>query len=248
MRIAIFSDIHGNVISLKAVLAHIEKAQIDKLICLGDVATMGPRPKETVSLLRQLECTFIMGNHDEYVLDPEVGRSYMDAEWFVRTICWGQSQLSEDDLAFIRAFLPFCEFKLPNGDTMLCYHGSPKSNTDILLPMTPPTSVDNLIGYHPARIMVGGHTHIQMMRQHKGKLLINAGSVGMPFEQALFIHAPRLLPWAEYVIVHADEEKVSAELVRVPIDLAAVKESALTSTHPEKEEWAGNWMSPSEIR
>ncbi|RMD48742.1 MAG: metallophosphatase family protein, partial [Candidatus Thermofonsia bacterium] len=94
MRIAIFSDIHGNVISLKAVLAHIEKAQIDNLICLGDVATMGPRPKETVSLLRQLECTFIMGNHDEYVLDPEVGRSYMDAEWFVRTIRWGQSQLS----------------------------------------------------------------------------------------------------------------------------------------------------------
>ncbi|MCZ7674318.1 MAG: metallophosphatase family protein [Chloroflexi bacterium] len=73
------------------------------------------------------------------------------------------------------------------------------------------------MGGNKATVMAGGHTHMQMMRQHKGIMLINAGSVGMPFEQALFVHSPRYLPWAEYAIVSCENHVASVDLRRVPV-------------------------------
>lgn len=247
MRVAILSDIHGNLISLEAVLTDLERQKIDQIVCLGDVATLGPQPKETVARLRQLDATFIMGNHDTYLIDPAKAKQYVDAPWFLNKVNWCIEQLSDDDLDFVKQFLPYTKISLPSKIEMLCYHGSPDSNTDILLPMTPPTTVDTMLGGYRCHIMVGGHTHIQMMRQHKGTLLLNAGSVGMPFEQALFIHAPRLLPWAEYLIVNAEPQGVSADLRRVKIDLDQVRQTARESTMPEKDIWAQNWMDPDGI-
>ena len=248
MRMAILSDIHGNLVSLDAVLKDIKRYQVDQIICLGDVATMGPQPRETVARLRQLDATFVMGNHDEYVLDPVTASRYVDAGWFVDKVRWCAEQLTTDDLAFIKRFVPYHKVPLLPGIDILCYHGSPTSNTDILLPMTPPTTVDTMLSGFRCQIMVGGHTHIQMMRQHKGALLLNAGSVGMPFEQALFIHAPRLLPWAEYIIIEANAQGISANLHRVEINLDAVRQAALDSTMPENTMWAQNWMEPGDLQ
>ena len=75
MRVALISDIHGNLVALETVLAEIERDEPDHIVCLGDVAATGPRPHETVERLRALEGSVVMGNTDAPMLGPmpEVG-------------------------------------------------------------------------------------------------------------------------------------------------------------------------------
>ena len=90
--------------------------------------------------------------------------------------------------------------------------------------------------------MAGIH-HVQMMRQHKGTLVINAGSVGMPFEQTPFVRTPRLLPWAEYTMLSWIDGVLSVDLRRVPVDLDELKQIALDSSMPDRFDWVRNWLS-----
>ena len=66
MRVALISDIHGNAVGLEAALADIRKIGVDKIVCLGDLATVGPRPAECIDAVRDLECPVVMGNVDYY--------------------------------------------------------------------------------------------------------------------------------------------------------------------------------------
>ncbi len=247
MRIALISDIHGNIVSLEAVLSDIKKQNVDQTICLGDVATLGPQPVAVMDRIRELSIDCILGNHDFFLLEPSVLHEYMDAPWFADSIAWCAQQLRPQDFNFIRSFKPIIEIPMPDQHKLLCFHGSPKSNTDIILAMTPPTTVDELLGGHKATVMVGGHTHMQMMRQHKGIMLVNAGSVGMPFEQALFIHAPRYLPWAEYAIVTCQNDVVSVDLRRVPVSVKDLVLAAENSGFPDSSDWVKNWMLPGDL-
>lgn len=78
MRIAIISDIHGNLTALQAVLADIKLQKVDDIICLGDIVTLGPQPKEVLNALKELNCVIIKGNHDAAVVDPGDGRRIRD--------------------------------------------------------------------------------------------------------------------------------------------------------------------------
>ena len=71
MRVALISDIHGNEVALRAVLEEIESEGIEQIVCLGDVATLGPRPGRVIDLIEGLDCPCIMGNHDEFLLDEK---------------------------------------------------------------------------------------------------------------------------------------------------------------------------------
>ena len=72
---ALISDLHGNAIALRGVLRSIRARGADRIVCLGDVATLGVAPAEVVDVLREIGCPCIMGNHDEYLLDPELTNS-----------------------------------------------------------------------------------------------------------------------------------------------------------------------------
>ncbi|PIE81162.1 MAG: protein phosphatase [Chloroflexi bacterium] len=247
MRVALISDIHGNMVSLEAVLADIEQQNVDQIICLGDIATLGPNPVAVMECIRELECPCVMGNHDLFLLKPEILHEYMDAPWFADSIAWCAKQLKPIDFEFLQTFQPTISLPLSDEHSLLCFHGSPKSNTDIILAMTPPTTVDELLSGYKATVMAGGHTHMQMMRQHKGIMLINVGSVGMPFEQALFVHAPRYLPWAEYAIVTDNNHVVSVDLRRVPVCIDQLINAANQSRFPDAHVWMKNWMLPGDL-
>ena len=248
MRIALISDIHGNIVSLEAVLQDIERENVDQLICLGDLVTLGPNPVAVMDRIRNLGCECILGNHDFFLINPSVLHEYMDAPWFADSIAWCAKQLRPQDFEFLHTFKPTLEVPLSAEHNLFCFHGSPKSNTDIILAMTPPTTVDELLDGKRATVMAGGHTHMQMMRQHKGIMLINTGSVGMPFEQALFVHSPRYLPWAEYAIINCEQEVVSVELKRVPVSVDKLIEAANTSSLPDATVWMKNWMLPEDLK
>ena len=89
MRIALISDIHGHYGALEAVLIDIARQPIDATICLGDVATIGPQPKQVLSKLKQLECMCVLGNHDAALLQPEAASQYRIAPQLI----WEQTQL-----------------------------------------------------------------------------------------------------------------------------------------------------------
>lgn len=251
MRIALISDIHGNLTSLEAVLADIRQQQVNQIICLGDVATLGPQPCEVMSRLQALDaaydCTWIMGNHDAFLLDPELLQEYMDAEWFANIIEWCAQQLSTADLAFLRTFQPRHTMQLDNGTTLLCFHGSPRSNIDLIVATTPPSKLDKMLDGYKATVMAGGHSHVQMMRRYKGNMLVNVGSVGMPFRKMPFKKSPRILPWAEYAVLNWHNDILGVELRRVPIDMEKIRQAAASSDLPSPDEWMKNWVKKEEL-
>lgn len=244
MRIALISDIHGNLLSLEAVLADIHFTAPDQIIFLGDLTTLGPQPKEVVQRLQDLACPCVMGNHDTYLFDRAALIAYSNDDWFRETIDWTISQLSTADIAYIHRFLPLLEVPLDTHNKLLCFHGSPLSNTDMILSTTPRSELKKMLGGHKATIMAGGHTHVQLLRQHNGMLVINVGSVGMPFKKTPFKHTPLILPWAEYALVTCERGVLSVDLRRVPVDVATIRQMALNSTMPDRTDWVTNWKFP----
>lgn len=242
MKVAIISDIHGNFVSLQAVLADIDKHDVDDIICLGDVATLGPQPAEVVSKLRQMGIQSVLGNHESYLFNQDLGRAYLDENWFINALKWSYERLSNADLDYLQSFKPLLKFRLDSSTVLLCFHGSPRSYEENIFATTPTEDLEEMLGGYNATIMVGGHTHVQMTRQHKGTLIVNAGSVGMPFEQMPFEITPTVMPWAEYTILHWDNGSLGVELRRIPINLNTLRRVVRDSQMPETSDWIQNWV------
>jgi len=225
-RVALISDVHGNELALRRVLEEIQRAGVDQIACLGDVASLGPRPRAVLELVRQ-ECdVFILGNHDEYLLDSRHVHRHVSSPLVLGAIEQCRDELSAAEVDFIRCFERKVEIPLTTSSNLLLFHGSPDSNDCDLLSETPETELSNLLGGHAATMMAGGHTHIQMLRQHRGRLLINPGSVGLPFERFVAGSAPTLMPHAEYAIVEARNDDVGVSFRRVELDPAALADAA----------------------
>jgi predicted phosphodiesterase len=223
MRIALISDIHGNHLALEQVLADARRSGADRVACLGDVATLGPRPGEVLRTLRELGCPCILGNHDAFLVEPDLVAGYTSARVIVDAIDWCRAQLSSEDLAFVRTFAPELVVPLAGGRRLHLFHGSPDSHTQDVLATTSDEELERLLGGRHADVMAGGHTHIQMLRQHRGTWVVNPGSVGMPFRRYVAGARPEIMPYAEYAIVDDGGAAIGVELRRVPLDRAALR-------------------------
>ncbi|TFV42530.1 metallophosphoesterase [Bradyrhizobium frederickii] len=231
MRIALLSDIHGNDVAFRAVLADIRMRGVDQIVCLGDVATLGSSPQRTVELLAGLNCLCIMGNHDAFLFEPELVKAYTRAAHVIDAIDWCREELSRDSLDYLRTFKPLAALPLGLG-SMLLYHGSPRSNVEDILATTPPELLDAILEGRQAMVMAGGHTHVQMLRQHRGSLVVNVGSVGMPFKEYVAGARPTILTHAEYAVVEEAGGVVGVTLYRVPVDKNALQDSLAQTTNP----------------
>jgi predicted phosphodiesterase len=106
---------------------------------------------------------------------------------------------------------------------------------EMILATTPADELETMLDGRAGVILAGGHTHVQMMRQHRGRLVVNAGSIGMPFEEHIGAGPPRILRHAEYALVQAAHGRVQVELRRVPLDPGQLHKAALGSTNPMRE-------------
>ena len=119
-RIAIFSDIHGNLQALECILNDIERNSIDEVICLGDVIGMGPNSKECLDIIMNSRIRMIKGNHEIYQINDEVYNNHLpDNEKKHRN--WIKSQLDEKELEYIEK-LPMTIEELSNGLLFTCSH------------------------------------------------------------------------------------------------------------------------------
>ncbi len=219
MRIAVISDIHGNCFALDAALAEIRKSSVDKIVCLGDTVQGGPQPKETVKRLRQISCPIVMGNADAWLLNEEADSVEPTAKEQREVRAWTLSKLSTIDMDFIRNYQPTIRVPLDTEQSLLCFHGSPQSYDDILLPDTQRDVWDRLLGPYSPAIMTGGHTHTQQIRRLREGLFFNPGSIGLAYNYTLPENGFHADPWAEYAILTYDSKRFSLEFRRAYYDL-----------------------------
>jgi predicted phosphodiesterase len=242
MRIAIISDIHGNAVALETVLADVERAGADRIVCLGDVALTGPQPREAIARVRALGCPVVMGNTDGWLLHPhheepenEMRRKMGEIAW------WCVERLTDDDRAFLASFQPTVPLDLPDGRSLLCFHGSPRSYLDVILATTPDDELAEKLGGATATILAGGHTHVPMVRRFRRSLLLNPGSVGLPFLRLAPDVVPPQPPQGEYAILTAEDGTLGIELRRVPLSLTAIAAMAHRSGMPHADWWVAGW-------
>jgi putative phosphoesterase len=244
-RIGLISDLHGNLVALQTVLAALSDLGIDQLICLGDVATSGPNPSETVAALRDLHCPVVMGNTDAWALDP-YPFAYRNAETSIiyDIELWGAQRLNDNDRAFLRTFMPTLRVELGT-TTILCYHGSPRSNLEDIRGTTPDADLEAIFANHTATVAIGGHTHTQMVRRYRDMLIVNPGSVGAPVAHNREGTQAYYPSWAEYGLVEVAESRMGTtlqvQLSRVPIDMNALISAVKASEMPHQAWYIARW-------
>ncbi|HEY6694943.1 MAG TPA: metallophosphoesterase family protein [Solirubrobacteraceae bacterium] len=172
MRVAALYDVHGNVPALDAVLADVDRAGVDAIVWGGDVA-FGPLPVQTVARMRERGGRYVMGNCDrEMVRDLDAGD---DENSWVRA-------LGRAERDFLAAFEPTVTLNIDGlGPTLFC-HGSPRDDDERITRATPRERLAPMLAGVDERVVVCGHTHQQFDLRCGVHRVLNAGSVGLPYE------------------------------------------------------------------
>src|SRR5256714_6603272 len=202
-KLALISDIHGNGVALEAVLADLAGRGVEQIICLGDLAAGGPQPHEVISRVRELGCRVVRGNADRWLLEGlPPGRSAQTRR-LGDIVAWARARLEPDDVDYLAALPQTLSVGAADGPSLFCFHGSPRADLDALLATTPEAELEDLLAEAPqATLNAAGHTHLQLLRRHQDRLLVNPGSVGLPLGSLTTSPAAPLLPaWAEYALV-----------------------------------------------
>ena len=165
MRIAALYDIHGNLPALESALSDVVLASVDAIVVGGDVAE-GPQPAETLDLLEAVDIPlrWLRGNCDR---EP--------SEWVTE-------RLDKRRLEWLTTLPPTDRITVLGLGPVLFCHGSPQSDEDIVTAVSDPDRVTPMLAGVDEAIVVSGHTHVQFDRSVAGHRLINAGSIGMPYQ------------------------------------------------------------------
>ena len=167
MRIAVISDIHGNMEALKEVFVDIEKSGVDSIICLGDMVGYGPEPEAVVRWIMSRDIPTIMGNHELAVLDPEYMELFNPAarKSILTIIPW----LSEESLAFISGLES--SLTMHSGRFV---HGFPPDSIITYLFQVSNDGLEDAFGQLEEKICFVGHTHKMSIVSWDGKEIIKA--------------------------------------------------------------------------
>jgi putative phosphoesterase len=212
VRIAALYDIHGNIHALEAVLEGLEALDVDLIVVGGDVVA-GPFPRETFDRLQALgeRCVYVRGNADREVVEGDMEQSR-----------WCREQLGARTEA-----LHGWPLTATVGDALFC-HATPESDERIITRLTPDDVVAEAYAGRPLTVV--GHTHVQFDRRVGPVRLVNAGSVGLPYEGT---------PGARWALIEDD-----VTLRTTPYDVAGAAEAVRASGFPDATQVANELLSP----
>ena len=216
MRVAALYDMHGNLPALRAVLEDVERAGVETIVVGGDVAT-GPLPRATIEELMALgpRARFVMGNADREIVDAfDAGTMTLDAHQSPaeRAAAFAAGQIDRSQRDFLASFAPALSVEIDGlGATLFC-HGSPRSDVEMITTATTERRLQDVLEGVPTDVVVCGHTHRQFDRTAGRRRVINAGSVGMPYEGRTGAYWALLGPEVELRRTHYDLDAALAEL------------------------------------
>jgi putative phosphoesterase len=177
-RVAVLSDVHGNVAALGAVLSDAAAAGVDLIGFTGDLS-WGPQPRAPLDIVRALETRtlFVRGNADRALI--EVARGERPAKG--KREAWMVRQHAPDDADFLSTFSISAVVDVVGlGRVRLC-HGSPRSDVECVTPETPRDRFEQRAAGVSEAVIVTGHTHLQFDRRISDRRSVNPGSVGLPY-------------------------------------------------------------------
>jgi predicted phosphodiesterase len=207
------------------------------------MANFGPAPRESLRRLRALEPVTVLGNTDQYLLQvrtvDDIRAPNEETQRFLEVENWCASRLHDEDRVFVRSFEPSLTLDV-DGVEVLAYHGSPRSFDDAIRSSTPDEQLDAWFGERIPHVLVGAHTHEQFVRRYHDAMLLNPGSVGMPFRTPRdgTIYSPSL---AEYALLSVVNGQPSVNLRRVRYDLDDLRALGESNEMPQWEWWFERW-------
>ena len=223
MRVAILSDIHGNLPALEVVLKEAEGLKVDAMYCLGDTVGYGPFPDECLDIVHEKCRVVLKGNHDSGL----IGETSLDDfnQHGVKAILWSQKRVRKENWEYIRS-LPL--FTVEDGLTLA--HSSPRQPSAWNYILTLRAAQDNFASFSTDLCFIG-HTHVPVIIgedssvnnfRREGRFIINVGSVGQPRDGN---------PQAAFGLF--DTELRNYSLIRVAYDIDKTAKSMLDAGLPE---------------
>lgn len=245
-RIAIISDIHGNLEALNCVLNDIEKRKITTIYCLGDIIAKGVNSSECLELVKRKCALVLRGNCDEYFSKEQnlEGKTEISKKRYI----WNHEKLTEEQRKYLQS-LPFSTEFYMSGSLIRLFHATPEKIDGFI------ASIDSLEQkkklFLPSKntksqkiadIIIYGHTHVQYLDKLYNKTIINVGSVGNATDTLRndsFDSNPWETTQANYLILEGNMNSklyngsLSYQFIRIPYSIE--KELNSNKENPEKE-------------
>lgn len=230
MRIAVLSDIHGNLLALEAVVTDITRRGVDHVVNLGDSLSGPLLPKETAQFLMAQDWIHLAGNHERQLLNVNERSGPSDA--------YAHAQLSGKEFAWMESLLPAQNL----ADEILLCHGSPSSDVLGLLQTAERDAtaeeVDQRLGGTREALVLCGHTHVPRSVKRGAQYIVNPGSVGLqaydddhPYPHTVANGSPD----SRYAIVERRGNTWGCDFICVPYDHAAMAQLARDRKRPDWE-------------
>ncbi|MFD8572025.1 metallophosphoesterase family protein [Streptomyces sp. NPDC059639] len=227
-RVAVLSDIHGVLPALEAVLAEPEVRSADRVVLTGDI-TAGPQPGQVLDLLTSLgdRVAWISGNADRELLEYRRGLRDSIPDPIAP---WAAEQLRADHLELLARLPQSLSLSLQGMGRVLFCHATPRDDEEVVLVDSRLDRWQEVFGEldDDVRTVVLGHTHMPFVRLAHGRLVVNPGSVGMPYGRA-GAHWALLGPGVELRTTAYDVE-------------AAIAHVTQGSSYPEIAQWADYFL------
>lgn len=181
MRIAVISDIHGNIHALEAVLENLASLQPDQIIVGGDIVDGAPDSAACWERVKQMGCPVLRGNHERYVFD--FGTDRADPSWATPQfgpLHYTRKTLTNDQINELAA-LP-TSWRSTDAPGVLVVHASARSDADSVLPHTPLEEIDAMFAGVEESLIIRSHNHISSTRDWRGRRIVTTGAVGLPLD------------------------------------------------------------------
>jgi putative phosphoesterase len=216
-RLAILSDIHGNLPALEAVMADMKRFDVDQVIVAGDVMNFGPFSRQTAEIVIAQNWPVIRGNNEFFLIDYDTPRA--PAEWSdplqFAPIAWLSRQFDQTLKKQIAAWPDSLNLRYEDAPPIQVFHGTPHDPWDSIYWTLTDEEIKKLLSTVDAEFVICGHTHLPLDRQSGRWRIFNPGSVGVPLDGMLS---------ASYMILEGNEKGWQPTFRRIPFDYEVIFE------------------------